>query len=112
MPFAELQDLLLFSIPVGLSMTTLATMHWYPWNKGTRPLKRVAAYTMGTVVVVGYPVATMFVANALKMSHGEVFWALLLIANVVLSGITVNVAYWIDGNRAVSLEETNDDVRG
>jgi hypothetical protein len=97
---------LLFGIPVALSVTSLAALHWYPWNRGTQPLSRLAAYAVGTSVVVGFPVAAMLVAMALHMPQTELFWSSLLIANTAASGATVKLAYWIDGSRAVSLEDT------
>jgi hypothetical protein len=101
----DLRDAFLFGVPVALSASTLAWLHFYPWNKGTKPLDRLAAYTVGTAVVVGFPVAAMFAARALHLPQDELFWALLLITNTVASGATVRGAYWVDGQRAVTPEE-------
>ncbi len=111
----ELTSALLFGVPIILSATTLAALHWYPWNRGTEPLNRTTAYALGTAVVVGYPVVSMVVAASLGLPHGELFWAALLIVNALASGATVNTAYWIDGNKAMTLDDaqaaTNGDFR-
>lgn len=101
-------SLMLLGIPIAMSTISLAMLHWYPWNKGTRPLPRIRAYTVGTAVVVGFPVAAMLAAVALHAPQGELFWAALLLLNTLASGATVNIAYWIDGNRAISTEEASD----
>lgn len=111
MPTLQLQDALLFGVPILLSASTLAWMHFYPWNKGTRPLSRVDAYTMGTAVVVGFPVVAMLIADALQMGKDERFWAVHLIVNAIISGITVKTAYWVDENRPVSTEEVRGNGR-
>ena len=112
MSMVALSDILLFGVPVALSMSTLAALHFYPWNKGTRPLKRTTAYTIGTAVVVGLPVAAMFAAMGLDKPQNEAFWALLLIVNTVASGATVHACYWVDDNRAVTPQEAQDDADG
>lgn len=100
-----LEDALLFGVPLVLSASTLSAMHWYPWNRGVHELDRVSAYVMGTAVVVGYPVIAMFVARGLHMPKDELWWALLLLANTIVSGATVKAAYWIDSARAVGESE-------
>lgn len=103
----DVSQVLLLGVPVALSVTTLTALHWYPWNKGTKPLGRVASYTLGTAVVVGYPIAAMIAAIILAMPQGESFWVALLSLNTLASGAAVNIAYWIDGNRAVGIEEVS-----
>lgn len=98
-------DALLVGIPLLFSATILAAMHWFPWHSGTRPLGRVAAYTAGTLVVVGVPVLTMLIAALFGLHRTEWFWAAFLIANTLVSGGTVSLAYWIDSRRAVTLED-------
>jgi hypothetical protein len=105
MSVMQLRDILLFGVPVTLSVTTLTAMHWYPWHNGTKQLDRITAYTLGTAVVVGFPVVAMLVAAAMHMPQNELFWAALLISNTAASGATVKAAYWVDGNKAVSPEE-------
>lgn len=103
----DVSQTLLLGVPVALSVSTLSALHWYPWNKGTKPLGRVAAYTVGTAVVVGYPIAAMLAAIVLGLPQNELFWAGLLATNTFASGAAVNIAYWIDGNRAVGINEVN-----
>lgn len=105
-------EAVLFATPVALSITTLSAAHWFPWHWGAKPLDRLTAYTVGTSVVVGYPVLAMLLAVATGQHIGTLFWALLLIANTVASGATVQVAYWIDSRKAVGLEGTNNATRG
>jgi hypothetical protein len=111
MPTLQFQDVLLFGVPITLSASTLFWMHFFPWNKGTRPLGYIARYSMGTTCVVGFPVIAMLVADAMQMPHDERWWASHLIANVAVSGLTVMLAYWIDSNRAVTAEEAGDNGR-
>jgi hypothetical protein len=56
-------------------------------------LDRVTAYTLGTAVVVGFPVTAMMAAAAMQIPQHELFWAALLIVNTAASGATVNLAY-------------------
>ena len=98
-------DALLFGLPLLFSSITLAALHWFPWHNGARPLGRVAAYAAGTAVVVGVPVLTMLTAATLGYHRLEWFWAVLLVANTLVSGGTVRLAYWIDSRRAVTLED-------
>jgi len=99
-----LHDLLLFAAPLGASAITLAAIHWFP---GARELSRTTAYAIGTLVTVGVPAAAMLLAAALGLSRGELFWATLLLTNALVSGATVNLAYWIDGKlpHAITLDE-------
>ena len=104
-------DVLMFALPLAFSATALAAMHWFPWHSGTRPLGRVAAYTAGATVVVGVPVLTMLLAAVLGIHRLEWFWATLLVANTAVSGVTVNLAYWIDSRRALTLEDDHAERR-
>lgn len=105
MSVLQLRDVLLFGVPLVLSSTLLGLLHWFPWNGGSVELTRMQAYTTGTLVVVGVPVAAMLVASAVEMEAGQLFWAALLVANTVVSGATVKVAYWIDSGKAIGQEE-------
>lgn len=105
MPVLHLGDALLVGLPIILSASTLLWMHWYPWNKGAKPLGYLARYVLGTVCLVGIPIITFLVADALSMQRGLRWVALFLALNAVISGIAVRIAYWIDDNRAVTLEE-------
>lgn len=104
------QDVLLFCTPLCASSTTLALLHWFPWNGGADLLERTTAYALGTIVTVGFPAATMLLAAALGIPQGEVFWACLLLTNALISGATVNLAYWIDSKRPITLDEATRDV--
>ncbi len=97
----HIADLLFFITPPLFSAVALAALHWFPWRNGAADLTRLEAYTAGTLIVVGVPVASMLLAYAMDRTYGELFWALLLIANTVASGVTVQVAYWYDGRRAI-----------
>lgn len=101
----QLADILLFAAPLAASSVTLAALHWVPWNGGTKPLERTTAYTVGTLVTVGVPATTMIMAALLGLAHGELFWAALLLVNALVSGATVKGCYWLDGTRAISLDE-------
>ena len=101
----ETSDVLLFVLPILFSVVSLAALHWFPWHSGARPLGRVAAYAVGTAVVVGVPVLTMLVVAALGIHRLEWFWATLLVANAAFGGGTVCLAYWIDSRRALTLED-------
>lgn len=105
MPTVELRDILLFGTPLVTSALSLGLMHWLPWNGGAKELERPTAYALGTIVTVGVPAMTMLVAHALGMARTELFWASLLIINALVSGATVNIAYWVDSGRAITLDE-------
>ena len=96
---------LLFIGPLMASAVSLTALHYFPWNRGVRPLKRTTAYALGTLVTVGVPVVAMLVAALVGVSRGELFWAALLTLNALVSGGTVNACYWIDGTRALTLED-------
>ena len=98
-------DLLLFGLPLLFSAVSLFALHWFPWHGGARPLSRTDAYTIGTLIVVGLPVLTMLLGALLGQLRGQVFWAVLLLANMAVSGATVHLAYWIDSRRALTLED-------
>lgn len=106
-PQLELADLVVFGAPLGVSAITLAALHWFPWHGGAKPLDRLSAYSAGTLVVVGVPVTAMLLTAALGLMHGQLFWALLMIANMLVSGATVHLAYWIDSRRALTLEDAH-----
>lgn len=108
----ELVDILTFSTPILVSSLSLAAAHWFPWHNGARPLRRQSAYTVGTAVVVGVPVATMLLSVALGAHYPTLFWAALLAVNTVMAGATVNVAYWIDSRRAIGHGEVANAARG
>ena len=97
-----LHDLLLFVAPLGASATTLAAMHWFP---GAQQLERTTAYAVGTIATVGIPAATMLLAAALGFARDELFWASLLLVNALVSGATVNLAYWIDSKLPITLDK-------
>lgn len=101
----ELQDAVLFAVPLAASAVSLTALHFLPWNGGTKPLERTAAYAVGTLVTVGVPASTMIVSALLGLAHGELFWAALLLVNALVSGATVKGCYWLDGTRAISLDE-------
>lgn len=103
----QLGDLLLFGVPLAFSSAVLAALHWYPWNRGTKPLTRRQAYTIGTLVLMGSPISAMLVSLGLEMRHDEVFWIAHLLATMFVCGSTVNFTYWLDGIRAVSLEDSD-----
>lgn len=110
MPTIELRDILLFGAPLVASSLSLALMHFLPWNGGAKELERTTAYALGTIVTVGVPAMTMVVANALGLHRNELFWATLLIVNALVSGGTVNIAYWVDSFRAITLDEVSNHV--
>lgn len=99
--------MVVFAAPPAASSLALAALHWFPWHGGARPLARVDAYAVGTLVVVGVPVATMLLTAALGIVYGQLFWAALLAANVAVSGATVRLAYWIDSRKALTLEDAH-----
>jgi hypothetical protein len=101
----ELADMLAFATPVALTSLSLATAHWFPWHGGTKIIRRPTAYAIGTAIVVGVPVVTMLLCEALGRQYSQLFWAALLTANVAVGGATVNLAYWIDSRLAVSLDD-------
>lgn len=101
----EFSDLLLFGAPLVVSSLALGLMHWYPYRNGVQSLARTTAYALGTSVTVGVPAMAMLVAHALGMAQGELFWVALVVANTLVSGATVHLAYWIDSHRAISLDE-------
>lgn len=98
-------DILTFTISPAVSALSLAAAHWFPWHGGARQLRRTTAYAIGTSVVVGVPVLTMIVTWLLGVMYDQLFWAALLVVNAAVSGATVNIAYWIDGRRAVTVED-------
>ena len=104
----RLADLLLFAAPLLISALTLAWMHWFPWKDDADLLTRIEAYTAGTLVTVGVPVAAMLIAAAVGLNQGELFWATLLTVNATVSGATVKLAYWYDGKRAISHEDVRN----
>lgn len=104
----DVADALLFVTPLAVSTLALTAMHFYPWHRGARPLRRVDAYALGTLVTVGVPVVTMLLAALLTMRHSELFWAALLVVNALVSGATVNLCYVIDAGRALGLEDVSD----
>jgi hypothetical protein len=106
----QIQDVLLFCTPLGASAVSLGLLHWFPWKGGVDMLERTTAYALGTIVTVGFPAATMLLAAALAMHKGEVFWACLLLVNALVSGAAVNLAYWIDSKRPITLDEAARDV--
>lgn len=101
----EVADIVLFALPLAASAISLTTLHFLPWNGGTKPLERTTAYAVGTLVTVGVPASTMIMAALLGLHYGELFWAALLVVNALVSGAAVNVCYWLDGTRAISLDE-------
>jgi hypothetical protein len=110
MAAVELRDVVLFCTPLGASVVSLGLLHWFPWKGGVDVLERTTAYALGTIVTVGFPAATMLLAAALAMHKSEVFWACLLLVNALISGATVNLAYWIDSKRPITLDEAARDV--
>lgn len=46
-----------------------------------------------------------------RTRRGELFWAALLVVNALISGATVNACYWIDGARALTLEDAANERR-
>lgn len=106
-PQLELADLVVFCAPLAASAITLSALHWFPWHGGARVLSRTTAYAVGTLVVVGVPVAAMLLTYALGLFYGQLFWATLLAANVLVSGATVHLAYWVDSRRALTLEDAH-----
>lgn len=80
-------------------------MHWFPWNGGAQQLTRLEAYTRGTAVIIGVPIVAMLIAYFSGINRNELFWAVLLIINTLVSGMTVSLAYWIDSKRTLTLED-------
>jgi hypothetical protein len=107
----RLMDVVLVSATLSATSSVLAVMHWFPWHGGARALRRTTAYAMGTSVVVGVPALAMVLVAAMGFAYREVFWAALLVVNALVAGVTVNVAYWIDGKRAVGHREVAQEVR-
>jgi predicted permease len=105
-------DILLFVVPIVLAAALLWGMHFYPWNRRAKPLEPISAYTMGTAVVVGMPIAAMLTAVALDMRKDELFWALHLAVSTCTCGITVKVAYLVDDSDPISLDEVNHNGNG
>jgi hypothetical protein len=85
----------------------LAALHWYPW----RGLSRVAAYALGTCVTVGVPVLTMLAAALLETGYSELTWAAFLVANTIVCGATVQLAYLVDSRRPLTLEDKHAAAR-
>lgn len=104
----HLADMLLFAAPLAFSAASLTALHFLPWHGGAKPLARTTAYAIGTVVTVGVPALTMILAAMLDLHHGELFWAALMLVNALTSGAAVNVCYWIDASRAITLDEAAD----
>lgn len=50
----------------------------------------------------------MLLSAALGLSYSSLFWAALLIANAVASGVAVGFAYWVDSRLPVSLEDVSN----
>lgn len=103
----QLGDIVLFAAPLAASAISLTALHWLPWNGGTKPLERTTAYALGTLVTVGVPALTMIMTALLGLHYGELFWAALLLVNALVSGATVKSCYWLDGTRAISLDEVH-----
>lgn len=101
----QLSDALLFLLPPAVSGVLLLALHWFPWHNGVRDLDRMTAYAVGTVVTVGVPVTAMLVAAAQSLVYGPLFWAMLLLVNTAACGLAVSFAYWVDGQRALSLDD-------
>lgn len=104
----RVSDLLMFAAPLVFSALALACMHWFPWRSGASMLTRIEAYTAGTLVTVGVPVGAMLTAAMLGLRYSELFWAALLTANTVVSGLTVKACYWYDGKRAINQQDVHD----
>jgi hypothetical protein len=100
-------QLLFFGVPLSFSAVLLAALHWYPW----RDLSRVAAYAVGTCVTVGVPVLTMLAAALVGTSYDELVWAAFLVANTVVCGATVQLAYLVDSRRPLTLEDKHAATR-
>jgi hypothetical protein len=105
MSVLELTDILVFVTPPVMSSLALAAAHWFPYHGGTKVIQRPTAYAVGTAIVVGVPVVTMLLCEALGQQYSQLFWAALLVVNTAVSGATVNLAYWIDSRLAVSLDD-------
>ncbi len=89
---------------LAFSALALSLLHWFPWPK--RPACG-EAYALGTAVLVGAPVATMVLTHAAGQALGQLFWAGLLVANAVIGGATLLLAYGIDKRRPVNLEDVH-----
>ena len=102
---AELQlcDVLTAVSPLLTSAVPTAALHWFT---GAQQQQHIVLYARGTGVPGGVPAAPMIVTAALGRQYGHVFWAVLLIANALVSGATVGVAYWIDAqHHALTLDD-------
>lgn len=105
-----LGDVLLFGFCYLISALALGVMHWLPFA-GTEELRdRRMCYAMGSSVVVGVPAGAMILADALAMPHSGTFWAALTVTNLFVSGLAVQVCYWIDDRHAkpLSMDEIYD----
>jgi hypothetical protein len=89
---------------LALSALSLSTLHWFPWP--TR-LKRIEAYALGVVVLLGVPVGAMVITHAAGLMYGQLFWAGLLVANAIVGGTTVILAYAVDKRRPLNLEDVH-----
>lgn len=102
-----MNDLLIFGMTGVVSGLALLAAHYFPWNRNRAELERTTAYAIGTSVVVGVPVIAMLLTVLMGDSRGELFWALLLVANTAVCGTTVKLAYWVDEHQVkpISLDE-------
>ncbi len=89
---------------LSLTALSLSTLHWFPWS--TR-LKRVDAFVVGVAVLLGVPIGAMVITHAAGLAYGQLFWAGLLVANAVVGGTTVVLAYAIDRRRPMNLEDVD-----
>lgn len=100
-----LQTILTFTLTITLTILFLLTTHWFPWNRGARPLSRLTAYAIGTLGIVGIPVAAMLLTDGLGIHITTRAWAGLLMLNTLAAGASVHIAYYIDNSRALNLDD-------
>lgn len=98
----QLHDVISFAAPPVISVLTTAVLHWFP---GATAQHAITRYALGTAVTVGVPAAAMLLSAALGLSYGHLFWAALLLVNAIVSGATVNIAYWIDRHLPITLDD-------
>jgi len=106
----QLSDVLTFAFSYVVSALALGVLHWLPFA-GTEELRdRRICYAMGSSVVVGVPAVAMLLSDALAKPHSGTFWAALIVTNLFVSGLAVQVCYWIDDRHAkpISMDEIYD----
>lgn len=105
-------QLILYLTAATITALLMFATHWYPWHNGTRRRPdRLTAYTIGAIGLIGIPVLAMAITEALDIHPPVRTWIELLILNTIAAGAATHLAYWIDGRRALTLEDTHAQPR-